>query len=316
MIKTALKGAAMGIAEVIPGVSGGTIAFITGIYERLIKALGNIPKALPFLLKGNFKDFGTTIDFFFLLKLGIGMVVGIGIGVVGVTKIMESNPIVLWAFFFGLIAASILYLARQVKWNLPAGIAILCGIAIGLVFTMTSALEGSDSYLYIFFCGVIAISALILPGISGSFLLLILGMYHRIIPEIKILAQSPNSKSLFTLLAFGCGAVIGIFSFAKLVGYAFDKWKNTTISLMVGLMAGSLPKIWPWQQVMQMRINSKGEEVVAFTKAVGPTTFSELSNNYTYGNDPQMGLVIGLFLIGFIGILAFDLWEKKQSKLA
>lgn len=306
----------MGIAEVIPGVSGGTIAFITGIYETLLDSLGALPGAFPLIFKGQFKSFAEKTNLPFLIQLGVGMVLGIGFGVAVVTNLMETQPLLLWAFFFGLILSSVIYLGKQISWSLSSVLTGFMGLGIGAWFSFAGTGAGSDSLVFIFLSGVLAISALILPGVSGSFLLLLLGMYHRIIPAVKGLMSNPTTEGLTILLTFGAGCLIGLFSFAKVVSFTFKKWKFPTMSAMVGLMLGSLAKIWPWQEVIATRVNSHGELKASITSPVSPSTFASLENNLNYGNDPQIIAVIITLLVGFGLVLCFDLWEQKKSKLA
>ncbi|MFT6718124.1 MAG: putative membrane protein [Sphingobacteriales bacterium] len=289
---------------------------MTGIYEQLLDSLGALPAALPLIFRGQFKNFAQKINFFFLLQLGLGMVLGIGFGVAVVTNLMETQPLLLWAFFFGLIFSSVIYLGKQISWNLTSTVTGLVGLGIGAWFSFAGTGAGSDSLIFIFFSGVLAISALILPGVSGSFLLLLLGMYHRIIPAVKGLMSNPSAEGFTILITFGAGCLIGLFSFAKVVSFTFKKWKFPTMSAMVGLMLGSLAKIWPWQEVIATRVNSLGELKASLTAPVLPSTFESLESNLNYGNDPKIIAVIITMLVGFGVVQCFDLWEKRKSKLA
>jgi len=244
-----LRGAAMGIAEVIPGVSGGTIALITGIYEKLLATITRF----DFSLVNTFKSSGVSgvwnrINGRFLVFLFAGMLLGVVAGIFGVSYLLENYPEPLWAFFFGLILASAIYFMRE---SLGGGFSNLllfflgCGIAYAIV--TISPVRGSENLFYVFFSGAIAICALILPGISGSFILLLLGMYTVIFPALKSLATDFNSQTAVMILVFALGCLTGILLFSRVLSYTFKNYEKPTIALMAGFMLGSLKKIWPWR---------------------------------------------------------------------
>lgn len=304
-----LKGAAMGIAETIPGVSGGTIAFITGIYERLLESISSFLPAIPLLRKDGLGAFWNKIDGNFLLRLFAGMVLGILVGVFGMSYLLENFPLPVWGFFFGLIAASAIYIGRKVEgWGLPTILALLVTAALAYWVTIATPAQGSDGLLYIFACGVIAISALMLPGLSGSFMLLLLGMYQYILHETlkEGILEQHDPGAVVTLGIFGLGCLVGVFTFAKVLSWLFDHHRDLTMAGLTGFMLGSLNKVWPWQQVMETRINSKGEEQVLFSNSVSPGAFGQLTDNFFYGNDPQILPVILLMLIGFVTIFVVE----------
>ncbi len=248
-ISLILKGAAMGIAEVIPGVSGGTIAFITGIYQDLIDTISGVDQnTISDVLKLKFSKLWVSLNGPFLLYLIIGMVGGILTGVFGVTKLLENYPEALWALFFGLIVASIPLMFSQMKdkkWLhlMP----FIIGAAIAYVITSISPAEGSTNLAYIFLAGVIAISAFVLPGISGSFILLLMGLYTVVIPTIKSFLESPELSELLLIAVFALGCLTGLALFSRIVSAAFKNYHDTTIAIMSGFMFGSLNKIWPWR---------------------------------------------------------------------
>lgn len=244
-----LKGMAMGVAEVIPGVSGGTIAFITGIYEELIDTI----KSLDFRLFGLLGRLKLREAFFhvngkFVLFLVAGMLVGLVLGLFGVTHLLENYPEELWGFFFGLILASAWYVGKDVrKWDFQT-VAILVMGAIGAYFvTKLSPAEGSENLGYVFLCGVIAISALILPGISGSFMLLLLGMYTVIIPTLRNLLSGFTWPALILIAVFGAGCLTGLITTARVLSWFFHNKRDATLAFLTGVMLGSLNKIWPWR---------------------------------------------------------------------
>ena len=249
----ALKGMVMGIAEVIPGVSGGTIAFITGIYEELLNTI----KSFNFSLVGTLKNEGVkglwqAINGNFLMFLLAGMGAGIVIGVFGVSHMMVTYPEILWAFFFGLILASFIYIVRQVKdWNwISIGLLIVGAIAAYLI-TIIEPGNGGDNLFFIFFAGMVAISALILPGISGSFILLLLGMYSIVIPTVKSVLTLEDLSNLTLVLVFAAGCLVGLVSFARVLSWTFKNYNNQTLAALSGIMLGSLNKIWPWRNPLK-----------------------------------------------------------------
>ncbi len=245
------RGAVMGIAEVIPGVSGGTIAFITGIYKALLDTIKSVDaQALKLLFSFQLKAFWTKVNGPFLLPLVTGMLGGIVVGVFGVTYFLENYPEVLWALFFGLILGSVPMMLSQIsKRNIQSVLLFLVGVIVAYGVTSLNPMQGSANYLYIFMGGAIAVSALVLPGISGSFMLLIMGLYTTIIPTIKSFLKSPELSELMILAVFGLGMVIGLLLFSRIVSTAFEHYRNGTIALMSGFMLGSLNKIWPWRNV-------------------------------------------------------------------
>lgn len=294
----ALKGAAMGIAEVIPGVSGGTIAFITGIYERLLNSIKAInPSLIQTYKRDGFKAVLMAIDAAFLLKLFIGMGVGFGIGLFVITHLLETHPILVWSFFFGLIIASIPLVAKQmnkIRW--VEVLLFILGTAFVYWVTVAAPSQGSESLLFVFLSGALAVSALMLPGLSGSFVLLLLGMYTVIMPNIKAFIQHPFGDNTMLLVSFGAGMLVGLFSFARVLTWTFKKYHNQTLALLTGFLVGSLNKVWPWQHVLETRISSGGEEKVMFSESVLPSEFSQLTENFLYGNDPHLiGALASMF---------------------
>ena len=298
---------AMGIAEVIPGVSGGTIAFITGIYERLINTIKTIlgPEIFKSLRHDGLLGAWKKADGLFLTMLLGGMVLGIGVGVFGVTHLLENYPELLWAFFFGLIIASALYIGRQVtKWGAVEIAILVLGVAVAYFITVASPAQGSESLVMVFMAGTIAISALILPGISGSFILLLMGMYTLIIPTVKDALKTFNPDSLVILVVFALGCLLGLATFSRVLSWTFKNYHNQTLALLTGFMIGSLNKIWPWRNVLEYRTNSKGEEVPFIEKSVLPSA---------YDGDPYVLGVIILMLVGFAAVFALEKLGNKEN---
>ena len=248
-IVTAVKGACMGAADVIPGVSGGTIAFIMGIYDEFVGSLASINmEAVKLLFSGKFKAFWKHINGSFLLSL----VIGIGISVVALAGIMQyllaNKPIQTWAFFFGLIVASSIFIIRGISgWKLREVLFLIFGVILGVTICTLSPTQTPDGLWFIFLSGAIAICAMILPGISGSFILLILGKYQYIMGVISDLVSGVNiGQNILIIGVFGIGAVIGILAFSKLLHWLLARWEKETMIVLAGFIIGSLVKVWPW----------------------------------------------------------------------
>jgi len=307
-LKLALKGMLMGIAEVIPGVSGGTIAFITGIYERLINAIKSVDMAfVRHALKFKFKEGWAHIDGNFLAVLAAGMAIGIVTGVFGVTHLMENYPEELWGFFFGLIVASAIYIGRQVKgWDSIKVLILIVGIAVSYGITVISPAEGDDNLIYVFLSGVIAISALILPGISGSFILLLLGMYTIVIPSVKqVLSFEFDALPLVIVFALGCA--LGLMTFSRVLSWLFQNYHERTLAFLTGIMIGSLNKIWPWRNPETWL--SEAGEVIQSGRVVEDAKLLVEQNvfpaNYTL-DDPNTLIVILCAIAGFAIVFVTD----------
>ncbi|MBK5202813.1 MAG: DUF368 domain-containing protein, partial [Prolixibacteraceae bacterium] len=240
-----LKGIGMGAADVVPGVSGGTIAFITGIYKELIDSIKSINiSAIKLLLKGKIKLFWKAINGTFLLSI----ITGIGISIFSLARLMtfllENYPVLIWSFFFGLIVASILYIAKEIKsWKAGTIISLMLGIITAYWITVISPAEANATNWFIFLSGSIAICAMILPGISGSFILVLLGMYKFILGAVSDLNISVLSLFIF-------GAFIGIVVFSNLLSWLLKKYYAVTMALLTGFMTGSLNKVWPWKEAI------------------------------------------------------------------
>jgi len=323
-ISLILKGAAMGIAEVIPGVSGGTIAFITGIYEDLIDTISGVDQNTVWdILKLRFSNVWVSLNGPFLLYLIIGMVGGILAGVFGVTKLLENYPEALWALFFGLIIASIPLMFSQMqnrKWG--HAIPFIIGAAIAYLITSISPAAGSTNMAYIFLAGVIAISAFVLPGISGSFILLLMGLYTVVIPTIKAFLESPELSELLLISVFALGCLTGLAFFSRIVSAAFKNYHDITITVMSGFMFGSLNKIWPWRN--PTAILNKDTSVISPIDSNNISTFSITDKNIKivkeinvlpsdYFSDPCTVYVIAAFVVGIM--LVGGLYFMQKSRI-
>ncbi len=287
----------MGAADVVPGVSGGTIAFITGIYEELLATLSGIrPSLLKVWKEEGLKAAWDKANFNFLIAL----LLGIGIAIFSLAHLLDwllqNEPVLLWAFFFGLVLASVFFVGKQVsKWTAGGVIALMIGSVIAWIITSLPPMTNEATHLFIFFCGMIAICAMILPGISGSFILLILGAYEVIIKAVKEI-------DITKILIFGAGCVVGILSFSHLLNWMFKKHKNITIALLTGFLLGSLQKLWPWQEKLQLlHVKSSGEEVHLMGNVL-PKNFP---------GEPQLVPAIICFVVGFGIIFVLERLAKN-----
>lgn len=241
-----LKGMGMGAADVVPGVSGGTIAFIVGIYDELIDSIKSINlNSLKLFFTGKFREFFISINAGFLLSV----LLGIGISVFSLAKIitwlLTDHPILVWSFFFGLVLASTWFVSKDIKersWKTL--LSFVAGVGIAYYITVATPAETPTNLLFIFFCGAIAICAMILPGISGSFILVLLGKYFFVMDAVK-------SLDLLIIAVFGAGACVGITSFSRVLSYALKHFRNITLSVLTGFMLGSLNKVWPWKETLK-----------------------------------------------------------------
>lgn len=266
------KGLAMGAADAVPGVSGGTIAFISGIYEELVTTISNVNLSLiTTLRKSGIKAFWKQINGNFLVALLTGIVISFVTFMKLAKYLIENHSIFIWSFFFGLIIASIIYIGKQIKsWNLKTIISILIGAVLAYYVTTLPSLANNDNPYFLFIAGAIAICAMILPGISGSFILVILGAY-------KALSDAIHDIDIKKLLLFIGGAIIGLLSFSRLLKWLFNNYKNTTLAILTGFIIGSLNKIWPWKQTISVYSKELGKEL-AFSEVSNLGTLSVFQN--------------------------------------
>ena len=294
------KGLAMGAANVIPGVSGGTIALITGIYERLINAIKSCgPHALKLFLSGQFKALWQHVDGRFLSAV----LLGVAVSIVSLAKLFEylltHHERYTMAFFFGLILLSLYYVAKRVsRWHLPVVLSLLVGSAIAITIATLAPASENDAFLYVFLCGVIAISSMILPGLSGSFVLIIMGNYALVLGAI-------SSANFSILVPLGLGCAIGLVTFSHIIAWIFKHYENHTLALMTGFVLGSLVVIWPWKTAITQtvqRANKPPKEVVS---------------SYEWFI-PNMGLMetyicIALMILGAASIALMEISAGKQT---
>ncbi|UCE55687.1 MAG: DUF368 domain-containing protein [Desulfobacterales bacterium] len=294
-----LKGMCMGSADVIPGVSGGTIALITGIYEHLIQAIRSIDSVmLKKLLKVDLKSALAHIHVRFLISLFFG----IGVAIVSLARLMNyllhHHPVHTWSLFFGLIAASILVVGKQVKhWWGSAGVCFLAGTAAATIIVNLIPVATPEELWFIFLCGIIAICAMILPGISGAFILLILGKYEFITATLKNPFLPPN---FFIIVVFGAGCLIGLLIFSRVLNYFLQKFHNMTIAFLTGLMTGSIQKIWPWKEVLETRM-IRGSSHVLWGRNILPDAI-----------DGEIFFAVLLAIIGFIAVMVIEGMSRER----
>lgn len=286
----ALKGMGMGAADVVPGVSGGTIAFIVGIYDELIDSIKSINgESLKLLFTGKLKSFWNYINANFLFSI----LFGIGISVFSLAKLITwllvAYPVLVWAFFFGLVLASTWFVSKDIKewsWKTIAG--FIVGILVAYYITVATPAETSSAWWFVFLCGAIAICAMILPGISGSFILVLLGKYFFIMEAVKTL----NVK---VMLVFAAGAFIGITAFSRVLSYALKYFRNITLAVLTGFMLGSLNKVWPWKEKIEALVD-------------GHTI--ELESNIL--PDGQVWEAALLMLVGFFSVYFLEKISRKK----
>lgn len=322
-----LKGVAMGAADAVPGVSGGTIAFISGIYEELITTISGVNLSLfTTFRKYGFFAFWKQLNGNFLVALLTGILISF-VSFMRLAKyLIEQHPILIWSFFFGLIVASIFFVGKQIqKWNAATFISMIIGTLAAYYITTLPLLANNDSSLFLFIAGAIAICAMILPGISGSFILVILGAY-------KTLSDAFHDFDFKRIALFATGALIGLLSFSHVLKWLFKHYKNVTLAVLTGFIFGSLNKIWPWKETLTVLEKSSGDIIpvsqitdygtievyqrqindfetykMVSEQSVMPLHYSEI--NHTI--DPQIIWAVGLMIIGFLTIFIL---EKLGSK--
>ena len=301
-----LRGFAMGTADLVPGVSGGTIALITGIYDRLITAIAAVDmKALAMVFQGDIKAAWMRVDAVFLVTLAGGMFTAIVLLASSIDWAMKAFPLPLWSFFFGLVLASTVSLASTLRSDISGpqivaaliGVGVAASIALGQAFTLDTSLVG------FFFAGMIAICAMVLPGISGSFLLLLMGMYQPVIGAVVDL-------DLLVLTVFFAGCLIGLLAFARVLKALLARHRVTTLSTLTGVLAGSLIALWPWQEVVASIVDRHGEMRAVQSVPILPGTYSETTG------EPMLGLCAVALLLGILIVVAVGKLSAQSERSA
>lgn len=295
-----LKGIAMGSADVVPGVSGGTIAFITGIYTELLDSIKSVNlSSLMLLLKEGPKAAWEAINGTFLITLLAGILTAILTLAKVIHYLLDQHPVLLWAFFFGLILASSLHMAKQIKqWQPSTVAALLIGALFAGFISIASPTSIEASYFNIFIAGSIAICAMILPGISGSFILLLMGLYAPVLAAVKGL-------ELDIMLIFALGAGLGLMLFSRLLSWLLHHYQDLMFSLLTGFMLGALLKVWPWKETISFRLNSKGHEV----------PFEQLNRLPDWAAGDQLASALVLVFVGFFCVLLLEKFSIKENEL-
>ncbi len=319
LLGVGLRGIAMGAADVVPGVSGGTIAFITGIYEELLETIAGLNFGLIRTWKNEgFKACWKKGNFSFLAALFLGILISIASLSVLIEFLLVNHKIQLWSFFFGLILASIWLVGKTVKkWNLTTISGLIFGTISAYLITTIAPVEDSSDLLYIFICGTIAICAMILPGISGSFILLLLGAYSSVLGAVSNLISALKVSDWelvlsngLVLIVFCIGCLVGLLSFSRLLNWLFKKAHQLTIAILTGFLIGSLNKIWPWKEVLDYRIKHPGEVnqelVPVIERNILPTSYQSIYN------EPHF--IIQACLLMFAGLALIVVLEKFGNK--
>ncbi len=291
-----LKGMGMGVANVIPGVSGGTITLITEIYEDLINSLKSFDKkAFQLLLSFNIKDFITHTNFYFLTAVFSGSIVSVFTVASLFKYLFENYPILIWAFFFGLIVASIIYVGKRIKtWSKATIISLLIGIIVSISISfMTPATENSNLF-FVFLCGIVGISGMMLPGLSGSFILILMGNYKL------LMVTAVTELNVILLGVFFLGSAFGLMSFSHILAWVLKKYKDETLGILTGFIIGSLSIIWPWKKIAESLIVNGKEKVISYNSYF-PSEFNT-----------QTLLAFALMILGYF--LVYLLESKSNNK--
>lgn len=290
-----LKGLAMGAADVVPGVSGGTIAFVTGIYTELLDSIKGIgPAALGTLKREGLAAFWRRINGTFLLVLGSGILLALLTLARGIHYLLLNYPVWVWSFFFGLILASCWHIGKDIpRWRINEVILLALGAVIAAWISLVAPTELEATPLIVFVAGSVAICAMILPGISGSFILLLMGLYEPILGAVKNL-------DLTIMGLFACGAVVGLAAFSRILSWLLHHYRSEMFAVLTGFMVGSLVKVWPWKETVLTRINSKGEEVPFIQNNVLPALSADLL------------LALLLMLAGLFLVLGLERFAKGR----
>lgn len=290
------KGMAMGAANVIPGVSGGTIALITGIFERLINAIKSFNlNAVKLLFSGKIKAFIEHTDLYFLIALFSG----IAASIISVARLFdflfEHYPVYIWSFFFGLIIASVIFVGKTVeKWKISVIISFIIGAIAAISITLLTPASENDGFIYLMLCGVVAVCSMILPGLSGSFVLILMGNYQL------VMIDAINDMRIDILLPVVLGAMGGLLGFSYILSWVFKKFRDQTISTLTGFILGSLGIIWPWKNEIIKSFSGK-EKVVGY-------------DYHLPAMNMEFFVALGLIIAGFVVIWLMEVQASRSGK--
>ncbi len=301
---TLFKGIAMGAANVVPGVSGGTIALITGIFERLIDAIKSFNlKAAKLLLSFKFKEFAGYTDLYFLIALFSGVFIAI----ITLAKLFDflftNYPVYIWSYFFGLVLASVYFVGKTIsKWSWSVILTFLVGTALAIIISVLNPAKESSNFIYLMLCGVVAMCSMILPGLSGSFVLILMGNYQL------VMIDAVNNMDFGILIPVVIGAVVGLIAFSHILSWVFKRYRDQTISLLTGFILGSVSILWPWQKAIYLKdtagelILKKGEPIVEHYSRFLPESF-----------DQQVIFAIVFAILGIVTIWAVEKAAEKTD---
>lgn len=290
----------MGAADVVPGVSGGTIAFISGIYEELLTSISSFNLGLIGVLrKEGIKAVWNKVNGNFLLALFIGIAISIVSLAKAIKWLLENEPVLLWSFFFGLVLASIIYIAKQItNWNGVTILYSILGIAFGYAITVIPSVSSQEAnLLFLFFAGAIASCAMILPGISGSYILLLMGAYATVMTAV-------TDRDLVVIAVVALGVIVGLLSFSRVLKWLFSKYKNIMLAALMGIMIGSINKIWPWKETVTTYTDRHGEVKPLLEKSILPGS---------YEGDPQIMMAVVLAVAGFALIFLLERLAREKN---
>lgn len=301
---TLIKGIAMGAANVVPGVSGGTIALITGIFERLIDAIKSFNlKAAKLLLSFKFKEFAGYTDLYFLIALFSGVFIAI----ITLAKLFDflftNYPVYIWSYFFGLVLASVYFVGKTIsKWSWSVILTFLVGTALAIIISVLNPAKEDNGFIYLMLCGVVAMCSMILPGLSGSFVLILMGNYQL------VMIDAVNNMDFGILIPVVIGAVVGLIAFSHILSWVFKRYRDQTISLLTGFILGSVSILWPWQKAIYLKdtagelILKKGEPIVEHYSRFLPESF-----------DQQVIFAIVFAILGIVTIWAVEKAAEKTD---
>ena len=295
----------MGSADVVPGVSGGTMAFILGIYEELIESIRAVgqPEFVQSALKLRVTEALRILNWKFLLALGLGIVAAVLTLAPWLEWLLENRPVTLWSFFFGLVLASVIVVSQRITrwtpliWGVLAVGAVAAFIIVGLV-----PVETPTAWWFLIFSGALAICAMILPGISGSFILVLISKYEFFLNAV-------NTRDLVSIALAGIGAVVGLVTFAQLLGWLFKRYHDLTVALLTGLMIGSLRKVWPWKEVLQWLVEEDGERIPLVENNVLPA----LTINGAF--NVEIAAALGLMAVGFVLVIVLERLGSRTAEV-
>jgi putative membrane protein len=300
-----LKGIGVGVANIIPGVSGGTIALITGIFVRLINAIKSFGiGAFKLLARGKWKAFAEATDLYFL----VAVFAGVFLAIISLAKLFgflfEHYPVYIWAYFFGLVFASIYFVGKRVdRWSTSVVISLIIGTAIALVISFFNPATQNEGFFYLILCGVVAVCSMILPGLSGSFVLILMGNYQL------VAIDAINNRDMEVLLPVGLGAVAGLIAFSHLLSWVFKHYKDQTIALLTGFIMGSLNVLWPWKKEEYL-VDDTGAIVLKNGEAIVSKYVSALPETF----NSEVWFALLLVVAGVVSIVSLEMTALKEEE--